>query len=78
MFIITSIITLPLAFVGVLLWPGTPDKPNRLFLSAKELELAKTRLERHGAQLKALPFSWARLRRIFSGCFVREGRITSI
>jgi hypothetical protein len=67
MFIITSIITIPLSFVGVLLWPGTPDKPNRIFLSAKELELAKFRLERHGAQLKSLPFSWARLRRIFSG-----------
>ena len=67
MFIITSIITIPLAFVGVALWPGTPDKPNKLFLSAKELELAKNRLERHGAQLKSLPFSVERLQRIFSG-----------
>ena len=67
MFIITSIITLPLAFVGFVLWPGTPDKPNRLLLSEKEIKIARVRLERHGAQLKSLPFSWDRLRRIFTG-----------
>ena len=67
MFIITSVITLPLAFVGLLLWPGTPDKPNKIFLSDHEIAIARSRLERHGAQLKALPFSWDRLRRIFTG-----------
>lgn len=67
MFIITSIITLPLAFVGYVLWPGTPNKPNRFLLSQREVELARSRLERHGAQLKALPFSWDRLVRIFTG-----------
>lgn len=67
MFIITSIITLPLAFVGFVLWPGTPDKPNRLLLSEKEIKIARVRLERHGAQRKSLPFSWDRLRRIFTG-----------
>ncbi len=67
MFILTAIITLPLAFVGVVLWPGTPDKPNRLLLSEDEINLAKARLEKHGNQLKALPFSWARLYKIFTG-----------
>jgi hypothetical protein len=67
MFILTAIITLPLAFVGLVLWPGTPDKPNRLFLSEEEIHLARSRLERHGAQLKALPFSWARIHKIFTG-----------
>lgn len=66
MFIITSVITLPLAFVGFVLWPGTPDKPNRLILSEKEIALARARLERHGNKLEALPFSWGRLRRIFT------------
>jgi len=66
MFIITSIITLPLAFIGVVLWPGTPDKPNRLLLSEEELALARARLERHGSQLKPLPFTWSRLRSIFT------------
>lgn len=67
MFILTAIVTIPLAFVGLILWPGTPDKPNRLLLSQEELTLARSRLERHGAQLKALPFSWSRLYRIFTG-----------
>ncbi|KIM97105.1 hypothetical protein OIDMADRAFT_44041 [Oidiodendron maius Zn] len=67
MFIITSVITLPLAFVGFVLWPGTPDKPNRLILSENEIALARARLERHGNKLEALPFSWGRLRRIFTG-----------
>ena len=67
MFIITSLVTLPLAFIGPFLWPGTPDKPNRLVLSKHEIALARTRLERHGAQLNALPFTWARLRKIVTG-----------
>ncbi|RFU28599.1 hypothetical protein B7463_g7737, partial [Scytalidium lignicola] len=53
--------------VGFFLWPGTPDKPNRLLLSKTEIALSRSRLERHGAQLKALPFSWDRLRQIFTG-----------
>jgi len=65
-FIITAIITLPLAFVGYVLWPGTPDKPNKLFLSDHEIALARARLERHGAQLKSLPFTWTRLKNIFT------------
>lgn len=57
MFIITSVITMPLAFVGFL---------NRLFLSEKEIELAKSRLERTGVKIQAAPFSWKSLRRIFT------------
>lgn len=67
MFIITSVITLPLALVGYFIWPGTPDKPNRFFFSEAELKLAKRRLESNGSQLKSLPFTWDRLRRIFTG-----------
>jgi hypothetical protein len=67
MFIITSVITLPLALVGYFVWPGTPDKPNRLLLSEREIALAKSRLEITGSQLKPLPFTWDRLRRIFTG-----------
>lgn len=65
-FIITSIITLPLALIGFLLWPGTPDKPNRLLLSQHEISLARDRLERHGTKLVALPFTLDTLKRIFS------------
>jgi hypothetical protein len=45
MFIIVSLMTIPVAIVGVLIWPGTPARPNRLFLSQKELDLAVHRLK---------------------------------
>ena len=37
--------TIPVAIVGVFLWPGTPARPNELFLSDAELELAVNRLQ---------------------------------
>ena len=66
MFIITSVITLPLGLVGFFIWPGTPGKPSRRFLSQKELELAKTRLKRSGVQSNANEFNWKLIGRIFS------------
>lgn len=66
MFIITSVITLPLGLVGYFIWPGTPNRPNRLFLSKHEIALARSRLERHGSQVDPLPFSWSRFYNIFT------------
>lgn len=66
LFIINAIITLPLAFLGYFIWPGTPAKPNRLVLTKAELDLARTRLERHGATVQSSPFSWALFKRVFS------------
>ena len=66
LFIINAIITLPLAFVGYFLWPGTPDKPNRLVISESDLELARTRLKTRGIKVQSTPFSWALLKRIFT------------
>lgn len=45
MFIIVSLMTIPVAIAGVFIWPGTPARPNRLFLSQTELDLAVHRLK---------------------------------
>lgn len=66
LFIINAIITLPMALAGYFIWPGTPDKPNRLVMKQHELDLARTRLERDGATVQRTPFSRALLRRIFT------------
>lgn len=64
-FIINAIITLPLAFIGFVILPGTPTKPNRLIMKEHDLVLARARLERQGAAVNNAPFSWALLSRIF-------------
>ncbi|TVY37216.1 putative transporter [Lachnellula subtilissima] len=46
MFIITALMTIPVGIAGVFLWPGTPDKPNRWFLTPAEVELSRTRLSK--------------------------------
>jgi hypothetical protein len=45
MFIISALMTIPVAIAGVFIWPGTPAKPNKLFLSDTELDLAVRRLK---------------------------------
>lgn len=45
MFIISALMTIPVAIAGVFIWPGTPAKPNKLFLSDAELDLAVKRLK---------------------------------
>ncbi|KAH6873809.1 major facilitator superfamily domain-containing protein [Thelonectria olida] len=65
-FIINAVITLPLAFLGYFIWPGTPDKPNRLVISKNELALAKARLERAGTKTESTPFSLSLLKRVFT------------
>ncbi|GKT59774.1 major facilitator superfamily transporter [Colletotrichum tofieldiae] len=66
LFIINAIITLPLAFVGYFVWPGTPAKPNKLLMKESELQLARSRLEKAGASVKSTPFSLDLLKRIFT------------
>lgn len=65
LFVINAVITLPLALLGYFIWPGTPARPNRLVMSKRELELARSRLERQGARVTSAPFSWALLARVF-------------
>jgi hypothetical protein len=63
MFIITAVITLPLAILGFFVWPGTPDKPNRFVLTEHDVQLAKKRLKNHGQRSQ---YSWKTLKNVFS------------
>lgn len=67
MFIINSIITLPLGIIGFWVWPGTPSKSKSVFLSETELTLAKERLERAGHTNEHKPFSFSLLKKVFFG-----------
>jgi hypothetical protein len=49
MFIINALMTLPVAIAGILIWPGTPAKPNKLFLTDSDLAFAIKRLEERRA-----------------------------
>ncbi len=66
MFIITSIITLPFGFLGFLIWPGTPSKPSKRFPTERDLELARSRLQRHGVASTTHAFNFKLIGRIFS------------
>ncbi|KAJ4422869.1 MFS transporter (Seo1) [Gnomoniopsis sp. IMI 355080] len=48
MYIICSIITIPIGLLGLIILPGTPEMPNRTFLSRADIELAAARLKRAG------------------------------
>jgi hypothetical protein len=39
MYIISALMTIPVAIAGVFVWPGTLAKPNKLFLTDAELDL---------------------------------------
>lgn len=41
--------TIPVAIAGVFVWPGTPAKPNKLFLTDRDLALAVKRLKERKA-----------------------------
>ncbi|CZS95252.1 related to permease of the major facilitator superfamily [Rhynchosporium agropyri] len=47
MFIISALMTFPVAIAGVFIWPETPARPNRLFLKESELALAVSRLQKN-------------------------------
>ncbi|KAG4415635.1 hypothetical protein IFR04_011249 [Cadophora malorum] len=64
-FIITSVCTLPLAFVGWFVFPGTPDKPNRLSINKRDIEIAKKRLESSGHRPPA-DWTWKLVKKVFS------------
>ncbi|BDD58009.1 hypothetical protein MAP00_003320 [Monascus purpureus] len=48
MYIICAIITIPVGILGFFVLPGTPDRPNRLIMKEKDINLSKARLERAG------------------------------
>ncbi|KAJ5172659.1 hypothetical protein N7492_005252 [Penicillium capsulatum] len=61
MYIICAIITLPVAILGFFVLPGTPDKPNRIVLKEKDIQLARTRLERASHSIKEDTLTWRTL-----------------
>ncbi|KAF7190475.1 putative transporter SEO1 [Pseudocercospora fuligena] len=65
MFIINSIITLPLGLFGFIIWPGTPAKPSTLILSKEDIALAKKRLERAGHKTGS-HMTWGTVKKIFT------------
>ncbi|PGH27886.1 hypothetical protein AJ80_00436 [Polytolypa hystricis UAMH7299] len=52
MFIINALMTFPVAIAGLFIWPGTPAKPNMLFLTETDLAFAIKRLEEQRADTK--------------------------
>ncbi|KAJ5805055.1 hypothetical protein N7474_010942 [Penicillium riverlandense] len=65
MFILCAIITIPIAIMGYLFLPGTPDKPNRLILKEEDIQLAQKRLERASHGTKEEVLSWRIFTRLF-------------
>ncbi|CAO2647100.1 Nn.00g080220.m01.CDS01 [Neocucurbitaria sp. VM-36] len=52
MYIICAIITIPVGILGLLVLPGTPDKPNKWVLKEHDVKLAKERLVRAGHKVE--------------------------
>ncbi|KAL2423253.1 putative transporter SEO1 [Exophiala dermatitidis] len=64
MFIICGVLTIPIGILGYFVLPGTPDKPNRIVLNDKDLEVSKARLARdnHGIDQT---FKWSNLKKAY-------------
>lgn len=63
MYIICAIITIPIGLLGLLILPGTPALPNRIFLSRADIALATARLRRAGHVTEGR-FRWATVARV--------------
>ncbi|KAJ0420924.1 major facilitator superfamily domain-containing protein [Aspergillus carlsbadensis] len=48
MYIVCAVITIPIGILGYFILPGTPDRPNKLVINEKDIELSKARLQRAG------------------------------
>lgn len=61
--------TFVVAIAGFFIWPGTPDIPNKLFLSDEEVHLAQERMNKNGTgetNATAPKFSLGLLRAVFT------------
>ena len=52
MYIICSVITIPLGILGYFVLPGTPDQPNRIFMRQRDIDQSRDRLSRAGHQIR--------------------------
>jgi len=50
MYIICALITIPVGVLGYFILPGTPDRPNKIFINDDDVKVARERLERTGAR----------------------------
>ncbi|KAL2814662.1 major facilitator superfamily domain-containing protein [Aspergillus granulosus] len=48
MYIVCAVITIPVGILGYFILPGTPDRPNKLVVNDKDIEVSKARLQRAG------------------------------
>ncbi|KAL3465756.1 major facilitator superfamily domain-containing protein [Aspergillus heterothallicus] len=48
MYIICAVITIPIGILGYFILPGTPDRPNKLVINERDVQISKTRLQRAG------------------------------
>ncbi|KAG8166066.1 hypothetical protein KVR01_004618 [Diaporthe batatas] len=63
MYIICAIITIPIGILGYFILPGTPDKPNKLFLKQSDIDLAAQRLKRAGHATTG-KFQWRAIKQL--------------
>ncbi|KAF5865341.1 MFS transporter (Seo1) [Aspergillus alliaceus] len=61
MYIICAIITIPIGILGYFVLPGTPERPNKIVLSTKDITLSKARLQRSGHATSNDPFTLSTL-----------------
>ena len=54
MYIICAIITIPIGLLGIIIIPGTPERPNTWILSEKDVQLSKDRLRRAGHKVEGV------------------------
>jgi MFS transporter, ACS family, DAL5 transporter family protein len=63
MYIICALITVPVAVLGYFVIPGTPDQPNRRFLTEEDIAVGEARLRRAGHESHG-KFGWRDLRNL--------------
>jgi len=66
MYIICAIITIPVGVLGYFVLPGSPDKPNRLFLNDEDIAIARERLEKAGHGVDNEKVSWGTVKKLAS------------
>lgn len=54
MYIICAIITIPIGLLGLIIIPGTPERPNKWILSETDIQLSKDRLRRAGHKVEGV------------------------
>ncbi|KAF4122766.1 Major Facilitator Superfamily [Geosmithia morbida] len=63
MYIICSLITIPVGFLGYIILPGTPDQPNRRVLKQKDIDIGERRLRRVGHSSHG-KMKWVHLKKV--------------